>query len=103
MRLSMMRAALVLAFTMPAFAAEPIYKDPNRSFEERASDLVAHMTLEEKVAQLGNDAPAIPRLGVPAYAWCCACRRGDRVSAGDRPCRDVRRRAHVRDRDRDRR
>ena len=27
------------------------------------------MTLEEKIAQLGNDTPAIPRLEVPAYEW----------------------------------
>jgi beta-glucosidase len=27
------------------------------------------MTLDEKVAQMGNAAPAIPRLGVPAYDW----------------------------------
>ena len=27
------------------------------------------MTLEEKISQLRNDAPAIPRLGVPAYEW----------------------------------
>ena len=40
-----------------------------RSFEERATDLVAHMTLDEKISQLRNDAPAIPRLGVPAYEW----------------------------------
>ena len=50
-------------------APEPAYRDVSRSFEERAADLVAHMTLEEKVAQLQNDAPAIPRLGVPAYEW----------------------------------
>lgn len=49
--------------------AAPVYRDLNRSFEERAADLVARMTLEEKVAQLGNDAPAIPRLDVPAYEW----------------------------------
>ncbi len=35
----------------------------------RAKALVAKMTLAEKVAQLQNDAPAIPRLGVPAYDW----------------------------------
>ena len=46
-----------------------IYRDPTHSFEERAADLVARMTLEEKVAQLQNAAPAIPRLGVPAYDW----------------------------------
>ena len=34
-----------------------------------AEKLVAQMTLEEKAAQLKFDAPAIPRLGVPAYNW----------------------------------
>ncbi len=52
-----------------ASADEPIYKDLNRSFEERAADLVSRMTLEEKVSQLQNDAAAIPRLDVPAYEW----------------------------------
>jgi len=46
-----------------------IYKDTSRTFEMRAADLVARMTLEEKVAQMLNDAPAIPRLGVPGYEW----------------------------------
>jgi len=46
-----------------------MYLDTHRSFEDRAADLVAHMTLEEKVAQLQNDAPAIPRLNLPAYEW----------------------------------
>ena len=35
----------------------------------RARALVAQMTLQEKIAQLQNDAPAISRLGVPAYNW----------------------------------
>ena len=34
----------------------------------QAEKLVAQMTLEEKAAQLKYDAPAIPRLGVPAFA-----------------------------------
>jgi len=37
--------------------------------ERRAAELVARMTLEEKIAQLQSSAPAIPRLGVPAYDW----------------------------------
>jgi beta-glucosidase len=49
--------------------SEAIYRDPAHSFEERAADLVARMTLEEKVSQLQNAASAIPRLGVPAYDW----------------------------------
>jgi len=52
-----------------AFGAEPAFRDLNKSFEERAADLVSQLTLEEKIAQLGNNAPAIPRLGVPAYEW----------------------------------
>lgn len=60
--------ALLLLTNVSAGAQEP-YKDLDRKFEERAADLVARMTLEEKVAQLQNDAPAIPRLGVPAYEW----------------------------------
>jgi len=36
---------------------------------EKAKALVAQMTLEEKASQLRYDAPAIPRLGVPAYNW----------------------------------
>ena len=43
--------------------------DPSRTARERAAALVSRMTLEEKAAQLGHTAPAIPRLGVPQYNW----------------------------------
>jgi len=46
-----------------------IYKDKTRSCEERAKDLVSRMTVLEKCEQLKYDAPAIERLGVPAYNW----------------------------------
>jgi hypothetical protein len=36
---------------------------------QRAADLVSRMTAAEKVAQLGDVAPGVPRLGVPAYKW----------------------------------
>jgi beta-glucosidase len=45
------------------------FENPDLSPEERAADLVARMTLEEKVSQMQNTAPAIPRLGIPAYDW----------------------------------
>src|SRR5690606_2150219 len=45
------------------------YQDVSLNFEERAKDLVAHMTLDEKIPQLINDAPAIPRLGVREFNW----------------------------------
>ena len=34
-----------------------------------AEQLVSRMTMEEKASQLRYDAPAIPRLGIPAYNW----------------------------------
>ena len=37
--------------------------------DQRAAALVSRMTLQEKIAQLQSTAPAIPRLGVPAYDW----------------------------------
>ena len=49
--------------------APAIYQDTQRGFEERAADLVSRMTLEEKAAQMQNNAPAIERLAVPAYDW----------------------------------
>lgn len=36
---------------------------------KRAADLVGKMTLEERASQLKYDAPAINRLGIPAYNW----------------------------------
>jgi beta-glucosidase len=45
------------------------YLDPGLSPDRRAADLVSRMTLEEKVLQMQSTAPAIPRLGVPAYNW----------------------------------
>ena len=47
----------------------PPYKDPSLSVEKRVDDLVSRMTLEEKVSQMMNAAPAIERLGIPEYEW----------------------------------
>ncbi len=38
-------------------------------FKSRAKALVSQMTLEEKMGQMKYNAPAIPRLGIPAYNW----------------------------------
>ena len=48
----------------------PVYLDTARPDGERVQDLVARMTLEEKLSQICFAAPAIPRLGIPAYNWC---------------------------------
>ncbi|HEU4902122.1 MAG TPA: glycoside hydrolase family 3 C-terminal domain-containing protein [Flavisolibacter sp.] len=45
------------------------FQNTSLSFEQRVTDLVSRMTLEEKVGQMLNAAPAIPRLNIPAYDW----------------------------------
>jgi beta-glucosidase len=45
------------------------YLNPDLAVDKRAADLVARLTLEEKVLQMQSTAPAIPRLNVPAYNW----------------------------------
>jgi beta-glucosidase len=45
------------------------YKNQNLSIDERVQDLVARMTLDEKISLLGYNSAAIPRLGIPAYNW----------------------------------
>ena len=47
----------------------PTYLNEEKSFEERAKDLVSKMTTEEKVSQMLFNAPPIPRLGIPRYNW----------------------------------
>jgi beta-glucosidase len=54
---------------MSVMCDKPKYLDESLSFEERAKDLVSRMTLEEKVTQMLFNAPAIKRLGIPAYNW----------------------------------
>ncbi|MBN1509841.1 MAG: glycoside hydrolase family 3 C-terminal domain-containing protein [Sedimentisphaerales bacterium] len=58
-----------------AIGAMP-FQDPKLSIDERVADLISRMTLEEKVAQMVYDAPAIERLGVPAYNWWNECLHG---------------------------
>ena len=46
------------------------------NFREMAENLVAKMTLEEKMSQMRYNAPAIDRLGIPAYNWWNECLHG---------------------------
>src|SRR5215204_5686521 len=66
-------SALCLLVAPPAHTGgqtqSPPYKDPSLPIDRRVDDLVSRMTLEEKVSQMMNAAPAIPRLGIPEYDW----------------------------------
>lgn len=46
------------------------------TFYERSKELVSKMTLEEKMSQMKYEAPAIERLGIPAYNWWNECLHG---------------------------
>jgi beta-glucosidase len=52
------------------------YLDTSLSFEQRAADLVNQMTLDEKISQMMDVAPAIKRLGIPEYNWWNECLHG---------------------------
>ncbi len=75
---------LVLVLVMLLFSFTPIkhkqyqfsFRDPSLPIDKRVNDLVSRLTLEEKVGQMLNSAPAIDRLGIPAYNWWNECLHG---------------------------
>ena len=62
-------STLAASATFAQAPADAPFLNPDLAADARAADLVARMTLEEKVLQMQSTAPAIPRLGVPAYNW----------------------------------
>ncbi len=58
--------ASTLVLSSPALAQNSTVRD---QADTKAAALVQQMTLDEKVGQLVNVAPAIPRLQIPAYNW----------------------------------
>ncbi|WP_426285180.1 glycoside hydrolase family 3 C-terminal domain-containing protein [Luteibacter sp. E-22] len=62
-------ARRLLACAATVALAGAVYAAELATPEQKASGLVARMSLEEKIAQLQSAAPALPRLGIPAYEW----------------------------------
>ncbi|KAF3796895.1 putative beta-D-xylosidase 7 [Nymphaea thermarum] len=68
---------LAAASSRPPFACDPadpatrshVFCRTSLPLEVRVRDLVSRLTLDEKVTQLVNSAPGVPRLGIPAYDW----------------------------------
>ncbi len=57
------------AVRVPDVKEPPIWRDSSKPLKARTDDLIRRMSLAEKVAQLKNAAPAISRLGLPAYDY----------------------------------
>ena len=60
----------------PVVTGPEIWKDPAQPVAARANDLVRRLSLAEKIQQMRNSAPAIPRLGIPAYNYWNECLHG---------------------------
>ncbi|HEX6431763.1 MAG TPA: xylan 1,4-beta-xylosidase [Niastella sp.] len=58
-----------LLFSTFSFAQKQPYQNPGLPSEERAKDLMARLTLEEKASLLFDQSPAIPRLGIKKFNW----------------------------------
>ena len=68
---------LLLCAQFSLLKAQPYpFQNSDLPIEERVNDLVGRMTLEEKIGQMMNAAPAIERLNVPAYDWWNECLHG---------------------------
>jgi beta-glucosidase len=52
------------------------FLNPELSINQRVDDLVGRMTLQEKIGQMMNAAPAIDRFGIPEYNWWNECLHG---------------------------
>jgi beta-glucosidase len=52
------------------------FQDPSMDIDDRVSDLVSRLSIDEKVNQLFNKAPAIERLEIPEYNWWNECLHG---------------------------
>jgi len=59
----------ILLFTVSSWAQQNPYQNNKLTAEERATDLLSRLTLNEKAALMQNNSPAIPRLGIKAYEW----------------------------------
>jgi len=64
------------ALQPPVVNGPEFWKDSAQPTAARVADLVRRLSLAEKVQQMRNTAPAIPRLGIPAYDYWNECLHG---------------------------
>jgi beta-glucosidase len=69
---ALLSALAIAPLTVPAQQSsdkQQPWMNPDLPIDHRVDLLISHMTLEEKVGQMQDHAPAIPRLGIPKYDW----------------------------------
>ncbi|MGH7940124.1 MAG: glycoside hydrolase family 3 C-terminal domain-containing protein [Limisphaerales bacterium] len=64
------------ALKVPDVPGPALWRDPAQPLDARVRDLISRMSLAEKASQLMADAPALPRLGIPAYSYRNECAHG---------------------------
>ncbi len=60
---------LLLVVAASAGCYGQVYLDPAQPLDARVNDLISRLSLEEKVQQMMNATPAVPRLNIPPYDW----------------------------------
>jgi len=60
---------LLFCIALRVDAQQEPYLNPQLPLETRVHDLISRLTPEEKVYQMMNNTPAIPRLHIPEYDW----------------------------------
>lgn len=60
---------LVLCASRSFAQTSPPFRNPALPIDQRISNLLELLTVEEKISLLGYNSPGVPRLGIPVYNW----------------------------------
>lgn len=69
MRKTLIATAIILAARISVYAQEYPFRDTRLTREERVSDLISRLTIEEKAGLLMHYSPAVERLGLHQFQW----------------------------------
>src|SRR6266568_1972892 len=67
MKKALLSLVLLATLATAQSPAAPVYLNPSKPMEQRITDLISRLTLEEKAAQLNHLNTGIPRLNVPMW------------------------------------
>jgi beta-glucosidase len=69
MKLAIFSTTIFFFLALGVNAQQEAYLNPHLPLEVRVDDLISRLTPQEKVYQMMNNTPAIPRLHIPEYDW----------------------------------